>query len=133
MADNPNEIIQQILKKINNAWIQGNPKEMEEFFHEDMVIAIPGGQRVCKGKNACIDSYSQFIKNSKIHTVKESEYCIDVWSSTAVASYSFEIDYEMNNKRYYEKGTDLFVFNLVNDKWLAVWRTVLSVPENTNV
>jgi len=122
--------IMQILKNINDAWKYGRAEDLEKYFHEDMVIVSPGLNKLGAGKRACVDSYIEFTQVAKIHDVRESDYTIDIWGNTAVAGYNFEIDYEMNDKKYHEFCIDLFVFTREQDTWLAVWRTILPMPDS---
>jgi len=45
-----------------------------------------------------------------VQELKESDAEIDVWGNTAVASYAWEMKYEMGDASYHESGRDLFVF-----------------------
>ncbi len=59
---------------------------------------------------------------------KESDPDIDLWGNTAVATYSWEITYEMNGQNYHESGQDLFVLTRDEDGWRAVWWAILPSP-----
>lgn len=122
---NAREEIRKLLGNISNAWIKGRPEELEEYFHEEMVIAGPGFKGGGRGKSECIKSYKDFITHAAIQNVKESDLMIDVWGDTAVASYRFEMDYEIGGERHHDAGHDLFVFTRERGKWLAVWRTII--------
>ncbi len=60
---------------------------------------------------------------------KDSEPNIDLWGSTAVAAYSWEIAYDMSGESYRASGWDVFVFVRENAPWLAVWRTIIAAPQ----
>ncbi|MBN1223985.1 MAG: nuclear transport factor 2 family protein [Candidatus Aminicenantes bacterium] len=119
-----------ILKGINDAWINGHTEDLAEFFHEDIVVTGPGFRGGGTGRKACVASYEEFINIADIKDVKESELSINVWNDTAVAHYKFEIDYEIAGKDYHDSGYDLFVFARNEGKWLAVWRTILPVNKD---
>lgn len=125
---NAQKVIRQLLKKINEAWVNGRSEELEEYFHEDIVIAQAGLQPRGTGKKACVDSYKEFIRHANILGLKESDHYIGVWGDTAVASYKFEIDYEINGAEHHDSGVDLFVFARQRGNWRAVWRTILPLP-----
>jgi ketosteroid isomerase-like protein len=122
------EEILKILQKINEAWSKGHPEELAEYFHEDLVILSPTLQRMGEGKEACVKSYKDFLEHADIHEYKERDHMIDVWGKTAVATYAFDISYEMNGQTSRESGHDMFVFNREAEKWLAVWRMVIPSP-----
>ncbi|UCC39332.1 MAG: nuclear transport factor 2 family protein [Candidatus Aminicenantes bacterium] len=123
------EEIRELLSNISKAWTKGHPEELEGFFHEEMVITGPGFKGGGRGKSECVKSYKDFITHATIREVKESEHMIDVWGSTAVASYRFEIDYEVGGERHNDAGHDLFVFAREGGKWLAVWRTIIPLSQ----
>ena len=58
---------------------------------------------------------------------------IDVWGNTAVATYRYEIAYEMGGQLYQEMGQDLFVFVRDGGRWRAVWRTLIPFTEKNRV
>ena len=129
MKSTEREEIQRLLQGINNAWKDGHPENLDEYFHENMVIAQPGGETMGKGKQVCIDSYRDFQSRARIIEFKESEPNIEVWENSAVASYTFEMTYSMDGKDHQDTGVDLYFFTREGGKWLAVWRAVLPPPQ----
>lgn len=117
--------IWQIIQDLNKAWIEGHPENLENYFHNDMIIVAPDFQEKGNGKEACVESYKNFTNMASISNFKESDPKIEIFGFTAIVSYSFEISYEMNNETFQDTGRDLFVFIHENKKWQAVWRTVL--------
>ncbi len=115
----------QVIQDINNTWVNGNPEDLANFFHENMVIVSSDFQELGKGREACVQSYKDFASNAIIQDFKEMYSTIDVFGNTAIISYSFKIKYEMNGETFHDTGRDMFVFIRKEDKWLAVWRIVL--------
>jgi len=127
---NEQQEIRLLVSKINQAWLKGNLEELKAYFHDDMVIKGPQ----CKsmgtgGKEACIKSYEDFLRAAKIHNFKESDVQVDLFGSTAVATFAWDIKYEMKGQNFHETGHDVFVFVRSNGKWLAVWRAMLRSPQ----
>lgn len=118
-----------LLKKINNAWLKGRPDKLSDVpkdcFHKDVVIKGPGFQQLAEGNDACTKSYNDFIHQATVRECKLSEPDIDLWGNTAVATYSWEMTYEMNGQDHHESGYDLFVFARARGRWRAVWRAML--------
>ncbi len=119
--------IRQLMKKINQAWLQGRPQELKAYFHPDIQFVGPNLVTLGAGREICIDSYQDFLNQAVIKKYTESEYDIQIWESTAIASYTFNIEYDMKGKPQRDTGKDLFVFAVDLGKWLAVWR--LMFPE----
>lgn len=121
--------IRWILKRINEAWTKGRPEELDRYFHEDMIIAQPGFGIRGEGKRACVGSYKEFAGMASIQSFEESQHVVLVWGNTAVASYKFDIAYELDGLAHQDTGYDLFVFTRESGDWLAVWRAILPTPE----
>jgi hypothetical protein len=41
-AENDHNDLRQLLKRIQKAWLQGGTEDLNDIFHEDMVIVGPG-------------------------------------------------------------------------------------------
>ena len=120
--------IRQRLHEINVAWINGRPEELAALFHEDIVVVLPGFQDQIWGRAAAIASYDDFANQATIHEYREEDHRVEVWGDTAVASYRFEIAYELDGEGCRDTGRDLFVFTRQHGQWLVVWRTLLADP-----
>jgi len=118
------EQIHQIIKQINQSWLEGHPENLSQFFHDNMLIFSPDFKIMSAGKAVCMKSYSDFITQAVINDYHESDPEIHVWGDTAVAFYNFKIAWEIKGKTLKETGRDFVVFTFENDKWLAVWRMV---------
>jgi uncharacterized protein (TIGR02246 family) len=124
--------IRELIKQLNDAWVKGQPGELARFFPEDIVMALPGFAQRIEGRDACVASYEDFCSQASILDLKLAEPMIDVFGDTAVAAYAFEISYEMGGERFKDSGRDLFVFIRQDDRWQAVWRTMI-VPQEEKV
>ena len=125
--------IRELIKQMNDVWATGRPGRLSQFFHEGIVMVPPDFTNRLEGREACVASYADFCSQAAIRGVKIGEPGIEVFGDTAVATYSYEIDYEMGGERFNDKGRDIFVFIREDGKWLAVWRTmIVSQPESVN-
>lgn len=113
------------LRRINDAWISSNPRDMRDFLDPDVVFVQPGFAARTEGRDAAIRGYMEFVASAVVHAYAESELTVDLLGHTAVASYRFEIAYETEGKRVVESGRDLFVFDRSGTRWRAVWRLLL--------
>ena len=118
------------VRQINRAWRTGDASEITELFHPNAVIVHPGFEGRTEGREDCILSYIDFASQADIRRLEEFDPQVDTVEDTAVVSYAFEIDYEMNGQAFSDSGTDLFVLNRGRDgQWQAVWRTLLMDEE----
>ncbi len=123
------EEIRALLENINQAWLNKRTDELANFFHRNVVIAQPGLGARAKGRRACINSYKEFASQAVTRNFKTSSYVIDFWGKTAVASYRFMMDYEIQGALYHDEGEDVFVFVREDEKWIVVWRTIIPLPQ----
>lgn len=121
--------IRQLLQRINETWLWCYPHQfpaiLGECFHEGMVIKGPEFQTMSVGRDACIQSYQDFVGQAAVSACTLSTPEVDVWGDTAVATYSWKVTYERNGEKYRESGHDVFAFVRSEGRWLAVWRAVL--------
>lgn len=124
--------LQQLIQLMNDTWSKGNPSELAEFFREDIVMINPDFSQRTEGREACIASYEGFCKQAAILELKIGATAINVFNDAAIASYSWEIAYEMGGERFNDTGRDIFLFIREDGKWLAVWRTMI-VPQSESI
>ncbi|MBI3845468.1 MAG: nuclear transport factor 2 family protein [Planctomycetes bacterium] len=120
--------VRAIVRAINVAWTKGRPKDVGRYFHPDVVFVAPGFRGTVRGRAACVKSFVEFCRVATVRRFRTMAASVDAIVATAVASYRFEIDYEIGGKRCSESGHDLWVFERRRGKWRAVWRTMIAEP-----
>lgn len=126
---NDREEIRALVRKINEAWLAGRSDVLNQSFADDVVVRGPGFEVLGRGREACVKSYEDFIRQATVSEFKTLDPAIDLWGSTAVATSSWEIAYQMNGRDYHEFGHDLFVFAREDGRWWVVWRAVLPAQQ----
>ena len=114
-----------ILKEITDSWVQGRPQDLEKHFHSDVVFVAPGFEQRLEGRVACVDSFREFCATAAVHNYTTSSPALDVVAETAIATYAFEIEYGLGSESFSEAGRDMWVFVRDQDRWLAIWRTIV--------
>jgi hypothetical protein len=102
---------------------------MRDVLDTDVVFVQPGFAGRASGRDAAIASYREFVKQATLRRYAESDLSIDIGGHTAVASYRWQIAYEMNGKDHDETGRDLFVFDRFGTRWKLVWRLLIPDPD----
>jgi ketosteroid isomerase-like protein len=122
--------IQDLIRAINDSWLSNKPEEVSKVltdcFHKDMVIKGCDLKTMAQGREECVRSYVGFIQQARIGAFSQDEPDIQITGDTAIATYGWTIQYELEGKEYTEPGHDLFVFQRTNGKWLAIWRAMLT-------
>lgn len=127
--------IKKIIQIINNAWLDNNLYILNDYFDQEVVFMSPDYKNKLTGKNACINSYKQFLDSAEIIEYQQGEPEINIWDNTAAAFYEFDITYLMKGKTYSEKCKDFFVFNRDesdNSFWKAVYRMLTVLEKRTD-
>lgn len=119
-----------VIRLLNQAWRTGEVDAIDDLFHPDAVIVHPGWEGRTEGREACVQSYLDFAMQATVHRLEEFDTEVDVVNDTAVVSYGFELDYEMNGAPLSDSGTDLFVLTRGRGgHWQVMWRTLIMDPD----
>jgi len=121
--------VHKVLSAINRAWRSSSPVEMSQYLHPDIVMKYPGFSGEVAGRDALLASFVEFCANARVLEYQESNEQINVIGDCAVASFQFEMLYERAKYQERSKGRDLWVFQLISGKWVAVWRTMMELEE----
>jgi hypothetical protein len=108
------------IKTMNKCWTEGNPEDLNNYFHANMVAITPTDKNRIEGKTACVAGWSAFAKNAKIHSWKEHGHKIQFYGNTAVATYYFDISFDMGGQTINMSGRDMFTLVKEDGKWWAV-------------
>jgi ketosteroid isomerase-like protein len=117
------------LDALNRAWLEGRPDDMRPWIHPDITFVFPGFAGRIQGSEIFLSGFKDFCEHARVESFQESDHQADVTGETAVASFRFDVVYERDGSSYRSKGRDLWVFSRQQDRWLAVWRTMLDVAE----
>ena len=117
--------VESLLKNIVAACNTGNLEALKKYFHSSMVIEGPEFQERKEGRDQCIQHHEEFHRNVKIQSFKDSDYQVNVWGDTAVASCRFEGQMETGGDVFKDTGRDLYVFSRKNGEWQAVWNSIV--------
>lgn len=123
MRDFQNEVEREVwktLRELNDAWTKGNPEDLKNYFHADMVAITPTDRNRREGREACVADWVEFAKAATIHRWKERDPKIQVYGNVAVVTYYFEITFEKGGQTIHSGGRDLFVFVQEGGRWWAV-------------
>jgi len=117
------EKVHRLIREMNQAWIEGRLSDLNPIFDERVVAVPPGGASRVEGREAMVDSFRQFLEIAKVHDYKVTDTGVEVFETTAVATFSFAISYELNGERYDETGWEILVLAKRDETWRIVWRT----------
>ena len=118
--------IRDLIDKINRTWLKGEPADLVEFFHQDIVIQPPGDGPRVHGIDDCIASYEEFVRDAHFKRFTPGDAEIDVFGDTAIATYRYRIVYEWEGDTHDEAAGELLVFLQEDEDWKVAWRALLA-------
>lgn len=118
--DPTRQAIWSTLRALNDAWTKGNPDDLAQYFHPDMVAITATDQHRLNGAAACIAGWKAFAEAATIHQWREIDPVIHVYGSSAVVAYDFDMAFDMNGQAIQMGGRDMFFFVKEGDRWWAV-------------
>jgi ketosteroid isomerase-like protein len=118
-----------ILRRINEAWLDGRPHDLLPLIHPEVTMVFPGFAGRIQGAESFIAGFEDFCRMARVHSYREDDCQVDVVADTAIASFRFEMVYEREGSSYQATGRDLWIFTRQAGGWLAAWRTMLDLHE----
>ncbi|MCL1893521.1 MAG: nuclear transport factor 2 family protein [Holophagaceae bacterium] len=109
-----------MVQAMNDVWTTGNPEELSNYFHPNMVAVTPMNRHRIEGGVACIEGWKSFAKSAKIHYWKEINPIIHLYGNSAVVAYDYDMSFDMGGSTTQSSGRDLFFVVKENGKWWAV-------------
>ena len=110
----------QTLRELNDCWTKSDGKDLVHYFHEKMVAVTPTDRLRREGRAACVAGWVGFAHYTKIHHWREIDPKIEIFGDTAIASYYFDMAFDVGGQTIRMGGRDLFTFVKENGKWWAV-------------
>lgn len=115
------------MKLINSCWMNKSFTKLYDCFHNDVVFNSPDFVHKIVGREKCVQSYIDFMNNSQILFFNEKNPDVDLFETSAIVKYEFEMKYEQNKKHFHEGGTDIYLFLNVDGEWKAIWRSMANL------
>lgn len=118
----------EVLTAVNRAWRAGRIEELRSLFHPDAVIVGPDLEPAGRGRDACVESYAEFLAAATVHEFDETRVRVDDYGHAAAVSYDYRIRYAMNGRTYDERGREVVLLVRQGEAWQVAWRLVLPPP-----
>ncbi len=125
--DKQKKEVEQIVRNLQNTWLENKITELASFFDKDVVFLIPGINKRIIGQEAMVESYKQFVSTCTIQNFQITNVDIDIFDRTAISTLTFNVSYKNQDKEYNEKGNDIMILNRKENNWLIIWRTQIPI------
>lgn len=120
--------ILELLEAMAHAWRHHRLGELGEFLDENVVLVAPGFRERLVGRGACVESYRKFLDEATITEYVERDLSVDVFGDTAVATFSWEMEWDFEASTFRERGHDIVVLARREQGWRVVFRTQVAAP-----
>jgi uncharacterized protein (TIGR02246 family) len=121
----PEAAIRAVLAALTKAWRTGRTQDIGALLHPSVVFVLPGFSGRAEGPAACIATYTEFLAAALVLRYEEGEATVDVFGESAVASFHWEMAWEMGGQRSEEAGHDIYSLVRTDGRWLVAWRTLV--------
>ena len=119
------------MRLINQAWLHGQVEDLAPMVHPEIVMVFPDFAGRIQGREDFLAGFRDFRQNATIQEFREHDRQVDVAGDTAVVTFRYDMVYKRSGQRYRSIGRDLWVFQKQGRGWIAVWRTMLDMEENS--
>src|ERR1035437_5769995 len=106
-----------LMRQINICWFKEQIHKLTDYFDDKIVFNSPDFKHLIVGKDNCIQTYTDFMKISKVLLYNEANENVQLFDTTGIVTYDFEMKYEQQGKTYHETGTDIVFFNRQDHSW----------------
>ena len=117
-----------VVHGINDHWRAKRYDQLGELLDEDVVLTAPGFVSRVRGRGAYVQSYRDYDAAAKTLEFSSGEPQIDVSGDASVAVCPFDVTYELDGKRYHERGHDILALSRSKGDWKVMWRTMQAAP-----
>lgn len=121
--------LHEAMAAINRAWRENRPADMRDYLHPQVTLVMPGFRGTVTGIDALHAGFEEWCTNARVLEYEESDEQIQVIGNVGFVSYRFDMLYERAAYREQSIGRDIWAFECVDKKWLAVWRTMVDLKE----
>jgi uncharacterized protein (TIGR02246 family) len=130
MSDASSQPIRAVLAALTKAWRTGRTEDIAALLHPAVVFVLPDFKGRAEGKTACVATYDEFLRAALVLRYEEQAPAVDVFGDTAVATFRWEMAWEVGGQRSEDTGHDVYVLVRTEGHWLIAWRTLVATPQS---
>lgn len=112
--------IRETVEALNHCWTAGDPRDLERFFHPNMIAVTPATSRPLVGRSACVAAWSGYSRSTRIREWRTEEWRVQEYGETAVVTYRYELLGERDGAPVRAAGRDMMVLAREKGRWWLV-------------
>lgn len=121
-----------VIKSLNQAWIDKKTDEFKNYFHPQMISIQPEIAERLAGGETCIESWTDFSRKTEVISFEEKDPLIQIYGDTAIVTYYYNLQFESQGKKKTVSGRDMTTLVKENGKWLIVADHFSPYPQKTD-
>jgi ketosteroid isomerase-like protein len=118
---------------LNDCWTGGHPADLVRYFHENIVAITPANRLPLVGRDACVEAWTQYTQVAKIAAWRTDDVQVRVHGDTAIVTYLYELECEVEGRRAKPAGRDMLVMVRENGRWWVVADQFSPYPGGTEL
>ena len=115
--------VERIVEHLFEDWMNERLENLEQYFHNRAVMIEAGTERRIRGMEQVLEQYRDFVEDLEVNQYDINNLMVDLFETTAVAHFSYRMQYRVENTSYDETNTEILVFRKQENNWQIVWRT----------
>lgn len=119
----------EFIASLNACWTKGDPEDLREYFHKDMVAVTPVDRDPRVGREACVAGWADFARSADIRSWVERGHRVRIFGAAAVVTYFYELRCRMGGAELTLDGRDMFFLVREQGRWWAVADQFSSFPQ----
>ncbi len=119
MTDSEGEVWKTV-EALNRCWTEGRPQDLRAYFHSRMVAITPADRLPLVGAEVCLAGWTQYAQTVKILSWKTRDSRVTVFGETAVVTYLYEMECELDGRPFRPQGRDMMVLIKEDDRWRVI-------------
>ena len=124
--------IETMIRQMNQAWVEGRFEELGDYFHEEVVMLMPGSPHILRGREPMVASYREFTAMARVHQFAFGEIALFPFGSLTMAHARFSVDYEIPSGRFAEEGMEIYAITTEGPSPKILWRTQVALEPSEN-
>jgi len=119
------EDLTDIVKKIDQCWVEGRFDALTEFLDEHIMVVRPDGVLQSQGRTTTITSYREFMSRCSVSDFQYGAFRTTKRDQVAIVEYDWRMTWNDGVKTINAKGRECLALRLSENKWRVFWRMQL--------
>ena len=113
-----NDIVFNLVRRINAAWVQAQPNEILGMADPSGVFLIGDySPYYISGSDAIREHFADFYRTGSVTSIREINPQVKLWGNVAAVTFDFDLDYTVNNQQRRAPGHAMYTFARTGTRW----------------